>query len=124
MRIVYLALLGLALTGCSNLSKSPETLRHNYLAITLHGTSMDEAVRLIKTKIKPEGSLYERAGVPCLEKEELSRQKGAHSIKVDLGWYYWGVVKTHMYGEWCFNDNENLIDIIVYRDIDESSNRY
>ena len=124
MRIIYLTLMALLLTGCSNLSKSPETLRHNYLAITLHGTSMEQAVPLIKQKIKPEGSLLVRKGVPCLDKEELSRQKGAHSIKVDLGWYYWGVVKTHMYGEWCFNENEKLIDIIVYRDIDDSSNRY
>ena len=109
--------------ACSNLSKSPSTLRHNYLAITQPGISMDEAVPLIKKKIKPEGSLLVREGVPCLDKEELSRQKGSHSIKVNLGWYYWGTVETPVYGEWCFNDNRQLIDIVVYKAIDDSAHQ-
>ena len=113
-------LITLFLTACSNLSKSPDTLRRNYLAITEPGISMDEAVPLIKRKIQPEGSLMVREGVPCLEREDEHRQKGVHSIKVNLGWYYWGTVNTPVYGEWCFNDNRKLIDIIVYKAIDDS----
>ncbi|MDH3343502.1 MAG: hypothetical protein OEM07_07255 [Gammaproteobacteria bacterium] len=116
-----LILIALSVTACSNLSKSESTLRKNYLAITLPGTSMDEAIPLIKRKIKPEGSLLVREGKPCLDKEEARLQKGAHSIKVNLGWYYWGTVNTPVYGEWCFNDNKKLIDIIVYKAIDDSN---
>jgi len=116
---ISLIVVSLSLVACSNLSKSPHTLRHNYLAITQPGISMDEAVPLIKKKIQPEGSLVVREGVPCLEKEELHLQKGVHSIKVNLGWYYWGTVQTPVYGEWCFNDNKMLIDIIVYKAIDD-----
>ena len=116
-----LVLISLSATACSNLSKSSSTLRKNYLAITLPGISMDEAVPLIKKKIKPEGSLLVREGKPCLAKEEVPHQKGVHSIKVNLGWYYWGTVKTPVYGEWCFNDNKKLIDIIVYKAIDDSN---
>ena len=121
--ILSLIVVGLSLMACSNLSKSPSTLRHNYLAITQPGISMDEAVPLIKKKIKPEGSLLVREGVPCLDKEEERHQKGAHSIKVNLGWYYWGTVETPVYGEWCFNDNKKLIDIVVYKAIDDFAHR-
>ena len=117
--ITYLIFISTALTACSNLSKSPETLRHNYLAITQPGISMDETIPLIKKKIQPEGSLVVREGIPCLDREPLERQKGSHSIKVNLGWYYWGAMKTPVYGEWCFNDNKTLIDIIVYKAIDD-----
>ncbi|MDH5612982.1 MAG: hypothetical protein OEY66_11055 [Gammaproteobacteria bacterium] len=119
MRLAINLIIGLSLVACSNLSKSPQTLRHNYLAITQPGTSMDETISLIKRKIQPEGSLMVREGVPCLEKEKSGLQKGVHSIKVNLGWYYWGAVQTPVYGEWCFNDNEMLIDIIVYKAIDD-----
>lgn len=121
MRLILILIFSsLSVIACSTLSKSPETLRHNYLAITQPGISMDEAVPLIKRKIQPEGSLMVREGVPCLEREEAHRQKGVHSIKVNLGWYYWGTVNTPVYGEWCFNDNKQLIDIIVYKAIDDS----
>lgn len=106
--------------ACSNLSKSENTLRRQYLAITQPSISMDEAIVLIKTRIKPEGSLIVREGVPCLDRENTRLQKGSHSIKVNLGWYYWGVMETPVYGEWCFNDNKKLIDIIVYKNIDDS----
>lgn len=115
-----LILITLSAAACSNLSKSPSTLRSNYLAITQPGISMDETIPLIKKKIKPEGSLMVRQGKPCLDREEIQRQKGTHSIKVNLGWYYWGTVNTPVYGEWCFNDNKKLIDIIVYKAIDDS----
>ena len=116
-----LILIALSVTACSNLSKSSSTLRHNYLAITQPGISMEETIPLIKKKIQPEGSLMVREGKPCLDKEEVHLQKGSHSIKVNLGWYYWGTVNTPVYGEWCFNDNKKLIDIIVYKAIDDST---
>ena len=116
-------LISLSLAACSNLSKSSQTLRHNYLAITQPGIGMDETVLLIKKKIKPEGSLIVREAIPCLDKEE-DRQKGVHSIKVNLGWYYWGTVETPVFGQWCFNDNKKLIDIIVYKAIDDRTNGY
>ena len=116
---ISLIIISMSLTACSNLSKSTSTLRHNYLAITQPGISMDDAVPLIKRKIKPEGSLLVREGTPCLDREEIHLQKGVHSIKVNLGWYYWGTVKTPVYGEWCFNDNKKLVDIIVYKAIDD-----
>jgi hypothetical protein len=106
--------------ACSNLSKSESTLRHNYLAITQPGIDMEEAARLIKKKIKPEGALHVRENVPCRDKEEPKYQKGTHSIKVNLGWYYWGVMETPVYGEWCFNDDRKLVDIVVYKAIDDS----
>lgn len=118
--ITILALTALISMACSNLSKSESTLRHNYLAITQPGIDMGEAVRLIKKKIKPEGSLLVREFIPCLEKEKPRLQKGTHSIKVNLGWYYWGIMETPVYGEWCFNDNRQLIDIVVYKAIDDS----
>lgn len=118
--IASLIITGTLCTACSNLSKSESKLRHNYLAITPPGTSMDEAVILIKKKIKPEGSLIVRENTPCLEREDAHRQKGTHSIRANLGWYYWGVMETPVYGEWCFNDNRELIDIIVYKNIDDS----
>ena len=122
MRLIgCLIITSVVLMACSNLSKSESTLRHNYLAITQPGISMDEAIPLIKKRIKPEGSLYVREGVPCLDKEEARFQKGSHSIKVNLGWYYWGVMETPVYGEWCFNDIRKLIDIIVYKNIDDST---
>lgn len=117
--MINLIVISVFLTACSNLSKSPETLRHNYLAITQPGISMDETIPLIKKKIQPEGALMVREGTPCLDKESLELQKGSHSIKVNLGWYYWGVMKTPVYGEWCFNSNKTLIDIIVYKAIDD-----
>ena len=116
--LISLILISLSLTACSHLSKSSSTLRHNYLAITQPGIDMDETVQLIKKKIKPEGALIVREGEPCLNKEE-NRQKGVHSIKVNLGWYYWGTVNTPVYGEWCFNGDKKLIDIIVYKAIDD-----
>jgi len=109
--------------ACSGLSKSESTLRHNYLAITQPGIPMDEAISLIKKKIKPEGSLYVRDNVPCLEREEPRFQKGTHSVKVNLGWYYWGVAKTPVIGEWCFNEQKILMDIIVYKNIDDTSHQ-
>ncbi len=121
--VISLIIVSLSLAACSNLSKSPATLRHNYLAITQPGISMDEAVLLIKKKIKPEGSLLVREGKPCLDKEDIQYQKGTHSIKVNLGWYYWGTVETPVYGEWCFNDNKKLIDIVVYKAIDDFAHR-
>lgn len=119
-----LIIISLSLAACSNLSKSPDTLRSNYLAITQPGISMEETIPLIKKKIKPEGSLVVREGKPCLDREEIQRQKGTHSIKVNLGWYYWGTVNTPVYGEWCFNDNKKLIDIIIYKAIDDRTNGY
>lgn len=121
--MIKLIVISVFLTACSNLSKSPETLRHNYLAITQPGISMDETIPLIKRKIQPEGTLVVREGTPCLDRESPERQKGSHSIKVNLGWYYWGVMKTPVYGEWCFNDNKTLIDIIVYKAIDDVQHR-
>jgi hypothetical protein len=118
--VVSLIITSIFLVACSNLSKSENTLRRNYLAITQPGISMDETIPLIKTRIKPEGSLIVREGIPCLDKEEARFQKGRHSIKVNLGWYYWGVMETPVYGEWCFNDDKKLIDIIVYKNIDDS----
>jgi len=118
---ISLIIITVSLAACSNLSKSTSTLRHNYLAITQPGISLDEAIPLIKRKIKPEGSLLVREGKPCLDREESHLQKGVHSIKVNLGWYYWGTVNTPVYGEWCFNDNKKLIDIIVYKAIDDFS---
>lgn len=117
---INLVILSLSLVACSNLSKSPDTLRHNYLAITEPGITMDEAIPLIKNKIQPKGSLLIRENIPCLDKDEISRQKGSHSIKVNLGWYYWGTVNTPVYGEWCFNENKILTDVIVYKIIDDS----
>jgi len=108
-------------SACSNLSKSESTLRSNYLAITQPGIDMDEAVVLIKKKIKPEGSLMVRENIPCLDREIASKQKGAHSIKVNLGWYYWGTMETPVYGEWCFNHDKKLMDIIVYKNIDDAA---
>ncbi|MDH5387379.1 MAG: hypothetical protein OEY06_02890 [Gammaproteobacteria bacterium] len=122
--VISLIIVSLSLAACSNLSKSASTLRHNYLAITSPGISMDETIPLIKKKIKPEGSLLIREGIPCLDKEEIQHQKGAHSIRVNLGWYYWGTVNTPVYGEWCFNDNKKLIDIIIYKAIDDRTNGY
>lgn len=119
-----LILISLSLAACSTLSKSPSTLRSNYLVITQPGISMDETIALIKKKIQPEGSLIVRQGKPCLDREEIQRQKGTHSIKVNLGWYYWGTVNTPVYGEWCFNDNKKLIDIIIYKAIDDRTNGY
>ena len=119
--VISLIMVSLSLTACSNLSKSSSTLRYNYLAITQPGISMDETIPLIKKKINPEGSLMVREGVPCLNKEQIQRQKGVHSIKVNLGWYYWGAVNTPVYGEWCFNENKKLIDIIVYKAIDDTT---
>ena len=121
---IGLTLISLSLIACSSLSKSPDTLRHNYLAITQPGISMDETVVLIKKKIKPDGSLIVREGIPCLDKEEGYRQKGVHSIKVNLGWYYWGTVESPVFGEWCFNGNKKLIDIVVYKAIDDRSQGY
>jgi hypothetical protein len=118
--ITILTLTTLLCMACSNLSKSETTLRHNYLAITQPGIDMEEAIRLIKQKIKPEGSLLVRDNVPCLKKEEAKFQKGTHSIKVNLGWYYWGAMKTPVFGEWCFNDNKKLMDIVVYKAIDDT----
>lgn len=118
---VSLIITSVLMISCSNLSKSESTLRHNYLAITQPGISMDEAIPLIKTRIKPEGSLNVREGVPCTSRDASGTPKGRHSIKVNLGWYYWGVMETPVYGEWCFNDNKKLIDIIVYKNIDDSS---
>ena len=118
--LVCLIIASMCLAACSNLSKSESTLRHNYLAITQPGIGMEEAVKLIKTRIKPEGSLYVREGVPCLDKEDVHRQIGRHSIRVNLGWYYWGVMKTPVYGEWCFNDNKKLINIVIIKNIDDS----
>ena len=122
-QLISLLIISVFLAACSNLSKSSSTLRKNYLAVTQPGISMDEAISLIKKKIKPEGSLLVREGKPCLDKEELQHQKGTHSIKVNLGWYYWGTVETPVYGEWCFNDNKKLIDIVVYKAIDDFAHR-
>lgn len=108
-------------SACSNLSKSESTLRNNYLAITQPGINMDEAVTLIKKKIKPDGSLIVRENTPCLNREIADKQKGTHSIKVNLGWYYWGTINTPVYGEWCFNDDKKLMDIIVYKNIDDAA---
>ena len=119
--LVCLIIASTGLIACSNLSKSESTLRHNYLAITQPGISMEEAVTLIKTRIKPEGSLFVREGVPCLDREEVHRQIGRHSIRVNLGWYYWGVMETPVYGEWCFNDEKKLINIVVIKNIDDSA---
>lgn len=105
--------------ACSPLSRPDRDLRSEYLAITQPGINMDTAVRLIKNKIHPEGELLVRRNTPCLEREAPSQQKGSASIKVNLGWYYWGATRTHTYGEWCFNDSDRLIDIIVYKSFDE-----
>ena len=122
MRLFFsLIITSLLTTACSNLSKSETTLRRNYLAITQPGISMDETVPLIKSRIKPEGSLFVREGVPCLEKEEPRFQKGVHSIRVNLGWYYWGVMETPVFGEWCFNDHRKLVDIVIIKNIDDSN---
>lgn len=107
--------------ACSSLSQSESTLRNRYLAITQPGINMDEAVILIKRKIKPSGALTVRENRPCLEREAGHRQKGVHSIKVNLGWYYWGSMETPVYGEWCFNENRQLLDIIVRKNIDEAA---
>ena len=111
-------------TACSRLSKSENTLRHNYLAITPPGTDMDRAVQLIKQRIKPEGALLVRNNTPCLEREATSAQIGVHSIKVNLGWYYWGVMQTPVIGEWCFNDEKKLVDIVVRKQLDDSGGIY
>lgn len=116
---VLLSSISLLCIACSHLNQSENDLRQQYLAITEPGIGMDETVQLIKKKIQPEGELLVRADTPCLEREKPALQKGSASIKVDLGWYYWGVTRTTTYGEWCFNDAGHLIDIIVYKAFDE-----
>jgi hypothetical protein len=118
-RFVLVSSLCLASLACSHLSQSESDLRREYLSITEPGIDISTAVSLIKSKIHPEGELIVRNSTPCLERESPDRQKGSASIRVNLGWYYWGVARTNTYGEWCFNDAGRLIDIIVYRSFDE-----
>ena len=119
-RIVFLSSLCLFSVACSHLSQSDDDLRRQYLAITEPGISMAAAVDLIKSKIQPEGELLIRNNTPCREREAEQQQLGSASIKVNLGWYFWGVARTITYGEWCFNDADRLIDVIVYKSFDES----
>jgi hypothetical protein len=99
--------------------RTDSALRRQYLAITQPGIGLEAAVTLIKKQIHPEGALQVRHHVPCLEREEAALRKGAHSIKVNLGWYYWGVTRAERIGEWCFNDHDHLIDIIIYTSVDD-----
>jgi hypothetical protein len=115
LRFILVSSLCLSSLACSHLSRPDNELRSEYLAITEPGISLDAAVKLIKNRIQPEGELLVRSNTPCLEREAPSQQKGSSSIKVDLGWYYWGATRTNTYGEWCFNDADQLIDIIVYK---------
>jgi len=118
-RFILMSSLCLACFACSPLSRPDNDLRSEYLTITEPGINLDTAVKLIKNKIHPEGELLVRRNTPCLEREAPSRQKGSSSIKVNLGWYYWGATRTNTYGEWCFDDSDRLIDIIVYKSFDE-----
>ena len=122
--IASLIITGTLCSACSSLSKSESTLRSNYLAITQPGINMDEAIVLIKKKIKPEGSLIVRENTPCLNREATARQIGTHSVRVNLGWYYWGTVETPVYGEWCFNEDRQLMDIIVRKNIDDAATEH
>jgi len=118
-RYALVSSLCLAVLACSHISQPDSDLRNQYLAITEPGIDLSTAVSLIKSKIKPEGELLVRDNTPCLERESLDKQKGSSSIKVNLGWYYWGATRTNTFGEWCFNDAGRLIDIIVYKAFDE-----
>jgi hypothetical protein len=120
-RFVLVSSLCFAALACSHLSQSDSDLRRQYLAITEPGIDISTAVSLIKSKIHPEGELMVRDNTPCLEREAPAQQKGSSSIKVNLGWYYWGATRTNTYGEWCFNDAGRLIDIVVYKAFDERS---
>ena len=119
MRNIYPVIFILFLTACSNLSRSERDLRREFLAVTPIGTSMEESITRIKKKIKPKGGVFVRENNPCLEREKSRHQKGSHSLKVNLGWYYWGVTETTAIGEWCFNDRKNLIDIVVYKEFED-----
>ena len=118
-RLVLLSSLSLLTLACSHLSQSEDDLRRQYLAITEPGIDIDTAISLIKNRIHPDGELLVRNNTPCLEREALAQQKGHSSLKVNMGWYFWGVTRTITYGEWCFNDAGRLIDIIVYKSFDE-----
>ncbi len=117
-RLFLLSTLYLFASGCSHLSQPDEDLRRQYLAITEPGISIKTAVDLIKQRVQPEGELLVRANTPCLARESKEKQKGSASIKANMGWYYWGATRTTTYGEWCFNENNQLIDVIVYKSFD------
>ena len=117
--IVLLSSICLFCISCSHLSRSEDDLRQQYLAITEPGINMEQAVSLIKKKIQPEGELQVRTNTPCLDREKPALQKGSASIKVNLGWYFWGVTRTTTYGEWCFNEFDHLVDIVVYKSFDD-----
>lgn len=109
------------LAACSHLSQPDDDLRRQYLAVTEPGIGIDTAVDLIKRRLQPEGELLVRASTPCLARESKEKQRGSASIKANMGWYYWGVTRTTTYGEWCFNENNQLIDVIVYKSFDDNA---
>lgn len=109
----------LLLAACSNLSKSESDLRRQFLAATPLGTSMEDAPNMIKRKLKPKGGVHIRDRVPCRDLSSRNKSIGIHSIRANMGWYYWGVTEATTIGEWCFDNQHRLIEIVVYKEVRE-----
>ena len=139
-KLPFVFLVVAALAGCSTTSirRSEDHTRQRLLLQTPLGTKADVVLELVKNDTKREATDREpyydttRGGtrrwtVPLSAKThgDRSRQErvGTRSIDVCLGGYHWATIrwfyfKTYVYVTWCFNNQDELIDILVYKEED------
>ena len=128
LHLIALLLLAfvLAIVVFSNpLRKSQEHIRSDILKLTPMGTTMDDAIRAIKSnkKWKIDGISYEngyrRPGKSDPADAALGRETivGEKSIRVFIGEYR-NIFITSVTVFWGFDENSNLIEVYVWKDKD------
>jgi len=105
------------------LRKSEENIREEILKLAPIGTNIENVTKLFEKK--KEWKVYHQGGyIPwsSIPKDEISsyiddsiRRK---KMEVEAGKYISGIFNTHVYVYFKFNENLELIDVSIYKEID------
>ena len=140
IRTICLVFLSVCLVYCSSTTvrihpRSPEAkIRNVVLQHTPLGSSPDSVLSFIQTRLRHTGTpelvsigAHKRSmrplnsGIPG--SRNIDEWIGSKSIRdLEVGWH-WGSIPmlpliTYVYLSWAFDDNDRLIDVIVYKETD------
>ncbi len=123
--LLVIVLIVTIITLLNPLRKSQEHIRNDILRLTPIGTSMEDVIKIVKSKREWEIDYishdhgYRRPGTPEHSDIALGRETivGEKSIRVFVGEYR-NIFITSVSVFWGFDKNSKLIEIYVWKDTD------
>jgi hypothetical protein len=99
------------------LFKSEETLQNDILKLTPLGTSIDEVIKIIKTRKKWRITQISNDHGYIYQKSYPLKEIGNKSIRAEIGEYGF-ILVTNVTIFWGFDENSKLIDVWVWKTTD------